>query len=150
MGKTKRKFRRVSEKNMPKHKQNALMDDIITGRRSRAECMHYYNISYANYYRYVALAKERSGGRPVSNATKRYMELEKPVHGPFKPVVVESKTEAFPSGVIIRMSDMDMATGRYLTGMAMAFDKTIAQVIDDLVDVAVEIGTAHIHAKKEK
>lgn len=139
MGKTKRKIRRVSEKNMPKHKQNALMDDIITGRRSRVECMHYYDISYANYYRYASLAKKR--------------KVDKPVQGPFKPTVVGGEPvekDKFLSGVVIRMSDLDKMTGRYLTGMAMAFDKTIAEVLDDLVEVAVEIGTAHIHAKKEK
>jgi hypothetical protein len=139
MGKAKLKIRR---KNMPKHKQNALMDDIALGQRSREECVKYYGISNASYYRYAALAKDR--------------KVDKPVHGPFKPVVVGHKSgepvgkDKFLSGVVIRMSDLDKMTGRYLTGMAMAFDKTIAEVLDDLVEVAVEIGTAHIHAKKAK
>ena len=134
MGKAKLKTRR--HKRMDKHKQEALIREIKAGVMSRQEILDYFEISVGNYYRYVSMAKKQ--------------KADAPVHGPFKPVVVETKQEAFPSGVVIRMSDMDMATGRYLTGMAMAFDKTIAEVIDDLVDVAVEIGTAHIHAKKAK
>lgn len=134
MGKAKLKTQR--HKRMDKHKQEALIREIKAGVMSRQEILDHFEISVGNYYRYVSIAKNQ--------------KTDAPVHGPFKPVVVMKKETANPSGVIIRMSDMDMATSRYLTGMAMAFDKTIAEVIDDLVDVAVEIGTAHIHAKKAK
>lgn len=126
MGKAKLKTRR--RKNMAKHKQEALMKDIIAGHLSREELLEHYEISPATYYAYAAKAKARP-----------------PMMGPFKPTVVPKTTE---EGWL--MNDVSDTTRRYLKGMAMAFDKTVAEVIDDLVDVAVEIGTAHIHAKKEK
>ena len=127
MGKAKLKTRR---KNMPKHKQEALMKDIIAGHLDREEILRYYEISPATYYAYAAKAKKSAP----------------PVMGPFKPTVVPKTNEE--GGWL--MNDLNPTARRYLKGMAMAFDKTIAEVIDDLVDVAIEIGTAHIHAKKEK
>lgn len=93
-----------------------------------------YKISQGSYYKYVKAERERmlraalDGKREASN---------------------EAHVNVMSAGAYgIAYNELAMKSGNYLKGMSITFGVTEAEILDDLVNLALDLGAMEIHGKK--
>lgn len=139
MAKTHTKSRK-SQVHLTPHEIVCLQKDYRNG-MSREKIISKYKISQGSYYKYVKAEKERmlraalDGQREVDTTTaKQTTDIN---------VNVMSG-----NGYGIPFNDMNVRSANYLKGMALTFGLTEAEVLDDIVNLALDLGAMEIHGKK--
>ena len=106
---------------------------------SREKIISKYKISLGSYYKYVKPEKERmlraalDGQREVDN-NKQTTDINVNV--------VSGDTHG------IAYADMGVKSANYLKGMALTFGLTEAEILNDIVNLALDLGAMEIHGKK--
>lgn len=139
MSKTHAKARKPQVTLTP-HQIICLQTDYRNG-VSREKIISKYKISIGSYYKYVKPEKERmlraalDGKRDVdNNNNKQTTDINVNVMA--------------GGGYGIAYNEMNVKSANYLKGMALTFGLTEAEILDDIVNLALDLGAMEIHGKK--
>jgi len=107
---------------------------------SKEKIIKKYKISQGSYYKYVKAEKQRmlraalDGNGEVATSTKATTDIN---------VNVMSG-----GGYGIAFNEMNVKSSNYLKGMSLTFGVTEAEILDDLINLALDLGAMEIHGKK--
>ena len=122
---------------LPKSRQRALMRDINDGELSRDEIMRKYSIATGTFYRYKSKAAEIKQPEPeyVGSISQA---IDANPHIMTAPQLMDG---------VLSLQETSKTTRNYIYGMALVYEKTKEQIVEDLVAMALDIGMESIHAK---
>ena len=108
---------------------------------SKEKIIKKYKISQGSYYKYVKAEKQRmlraalDGNGEVATATKAQ--------------TTDINVNVMSGGAYgIAYNEMSVKSSNYLKGMSLTFGVTEAEILDDLINLALDLGAMEIHGKK--
>ncbi len=129
----------VIRKMIADYEHNGMTRDEVCGK---------YGVSAAVFYKHTKMARARLRAQNKSANISPPMSTTVTLDTPTEPETAFAMLEMQSiDREWLELGELDMDTLRYIRGACIMFDKTTAQIIDDLVVAAREIGV-EIHAQK--
>lgn len=128
----------VIRKMIADYEHNGMTRDEVCGK---------YGVSAAVFYKHTKMARARLRAQNKSAKMSPPVATTVTLDTPTVPETAFAMLEQSIDREWLELEELDMDTLRYIRGACIMFDKTTAEIIDDLVSAAREIGV-EIHAKK--
>lgn len=135
------KANRKKSKFLTPYEIQQLQADFRNG-MSKEKIVKKYGISMGGYYKHVKPERERM--------MKRLNNTDIDVTDGGSTTDINVNVSAVEANVIdgVPYSDLTMRSQNYLKGMALTFGVTEAEILDDLVNLALDLGAMELHGKK--
>lgn len=139
MAKTHTKTRKTQVHLTP-HEIVCLQTDYRNG-MPRDKIIKKYGISQGTFYKYAKAEKERM--------LRAALDGKRDVDATNTKQTTDINVNVMSGGAYgIAYNDMSVKSSNYLKGMALTFGLTEAEVLDDIVNLALDLGAMEIHGKK--
>lgn len=135
------KANRKKSKFLTPYEIQQLQADFRNG-MSKEKIVKKYGISMGGYYKHVKPERERM--------MKRLNNTDIDMTDGGSTTDINVNVSAVEANVIdgVPYSDLTMRSQNYLKGMALTFGVTEAEILDDLVNLALDLGAMELHGKK--
>lgn len=135
------KANRKKSKFLTPYEIQQLQADFRNG-MSKEKIVKKYGISMGGYYKHVKPERERM--------MKRLNNTDIDMTDGGSTTDINVNVSAVEANVIdgIPYSDLTVRSQNYLKGMALTFGVTEAEILDDLVNLALDLGAMELHGKK--
>lgn len=135
------KANRKKSKFLTPYEIQQLQADFRNG-MSKEKIVKKYGISMGGYYKHVKPERERM--------MKRLNNTDIDMTDGGSTTDINVNVSAVDANVIdgVPYADLTMRSHNYLKGMALTFGVTEAEILDDLVNLALDLGAMELHGKK--